>query len=85
MLTNDDVHMRMDIIEGKLDALLAPGSTKENEKLSQQPGYAPSSSPVTCKYRRDDAMKRSSVRYSRLGTYYIHISTYIPSCTILPL
>ena len=39
MLTNDDVHMRMDIIEGKLDALLAPGSTKENEKLSQQPGY----------------------------------------------
>ena len=39
MLTNDDVHMRMDIIEGKLDALLAPGSTKENEKVSQQPGY----------------------------------------------
>ena len=39
MFTNDDVHMRMDIIEGKLDALLAPGSTKENEKLSQQPGY----------------------------------------------
>ena len=39
MCTNDDVHMRMDIIEGKLDALLAPGSTKENEKVSQQPGY----------------------------------------------
>jgi len=39
MFTNDDVHMRMDIIEGKLDSLLAPGSTKENEKLSQQPGY----------------------------------------------
>jgi len=39
MFTNDDVHMRMDIIEGKLDSLLAPGSTKENEKLSQQAGY----------------------------------------------
>jgi hypothetical protein len=39
MFTNDDVHMRMDVIEGKIDALLAPGSSKSTEKLSQQPGY----------------------------------------------
>jgi hypothetical protein len=39
MFTNDDVHMRMDVLESKIDALLAPGSTKSTEKLSQQPGY----------------------------------------------
>ena len=39
MFTNDDVHMRMDVLESKIDALLAPGSTKSTEKVSQQPGY----------------------------------------------
>ena len=39
MFTNDDVHMRMDVLESKIAALLAPGSTKSTEKLSQQPGY----------------------------------------------
>jgi len=38
MFTNDDVHMRMDLIESKIDALLTPDQ-KENVKLSAQPGY----------------------------------------------
>ena len=40
MFTNDDVHMRMDIIDSKLDSLLKAGNLGESgNKLSKTDAY----------------------------------------------
>ena len=40
LISNDDVHLRMDIIDSKLDSLLKAGNLGESgNKLSKTPGY----------------------------------------------
>ena len=40
LITNDDVHLRMDIIDSKLDSLLKAGNLGESgNKLSKTAGY----------------------------------------------